>query len=432
MKNYEEMAASVLERRDRYVADRKRKIRKTASVVSCFCFIAVLGTGIWYAGLLNDDLDIANGDIADGRNQNVEAQTGGILPGGAAIGKTEDNDADIKKEMSKDTDDTLKNYDTVDKLLGDAYAFVKVEVLQANIENVRSYIYTSYDMKVLDVVYGTINADEDIINVNMPGGTVQGNEAQEMLSEVTEGKYAGDLSDINQVVSDGNTDRLLSVGDKAYLFLMRESEISFAVVGEYRGAVFLENNNVLFDRYIIGFKDGVSLYGSEGGSMLESEFIEAINELISEKGFADAGEYRDKPAVQNAGDTGALTEYEAVWGGSYMDEAGRFVVLLTENTAENQEKVFQLNPTLTAENTIFKEATYYRSYLVDLMERLSKADLPPVVSSIGFREERNRIAVYITADDPDAVEEILAYDSIGGAIEIISLSDVQINENLIK
>lgn len=69
---------------------------------------------------------------------------------------------------------------------------------------------------------------------------------------------------------------------------------------------------------------------------------------------------------------------------------------------------------------------------MDLMKRLSEADLPSVVSSIGFREERNRIAVYITADDAGAVAEILAYDSIGGAIEIISLSDIQINENLIK
>ena len=54
----------------------------------------------------------------------------------------------------------------------------------------------------------------------MPGGTVQEEKAQEMLSEVTEGKNAGDLSGINQIVSDGNTDRLLSVGDEAYLFLI--------------------------------------------------------------------------------------------------------------------------------------------------------------------------------------------------------------------
>lgn len=115
-----------------------------------------------------------------------------------------------------------------------------------------------------------------------------------------------------------------------------------------------------------------------------------------------------------------------------MDEAGCWVVLLTENTVENQEKVFQLNPTLTAENTVFKEAAYSRNYLMDLMKRMSEADLPSVVSTIGFREERNRIAVTIKADDPDAVAEILAYDSIGGAIEIICLSDIQINENIIK
>ncbi len=285
MKNYEEMAASVLERRDKYEADRKRKIRKTASAVSCFCFMAVLGTGIWYAGFLNDDLDIANGEMADGGNQNVEAQTGGILPGGAVIGKTEDNDADIRKEMQVPAGDEPG------------------EGLDGN-----------------------------------PGGYPQVMNAPQQGDEISE------------------TDPL----------------------------------------------------------------------------DTDAGEYRDKPAVQNPGNTGALTEYEAVWGGSYMDEAGRFVVLLTENTVENQEKVFQLNPTLTAENTIFEEATYFRSYLVDLMERLSKADLPSVVSSIGFREERNRIAVYITADDADAAAEILAYDSIGGAIEIICLSDVQTDERIIK
>ncbi|MCM1046025.1 MAG: hypothetical protein NC417_10995 [Candidatus Gastranaerophilales bacterium] len=393
MKNYEEMAESVLERRDRYVADRKRKIRKTASIVSVFSFMAVLGTGIWNAKILDNVLNIPYENMDDARDQDAETGVEEILFSSATDSDTTNHDAEMKKEMSENAGDTLKNYDTVDKLLGDAYALVKVEVLQADIENVRSYIYTSYDMKVLDVIYGAIDADGDIINVNMPGGTVPGNGAQEILSEVTEGKDAGDLSGVNQIVSDGNTDRLLSVGDKAYLFLRMESELSFAVVGEYRGAMLLENKNVIFDRNIIGLKEDVPLYGSEGGSMPESEFVEAINELIREMEFADAGQTWDKPMVQNPGDTGALTEYEVVWGDSYMDEAGRWVVLLTENTAENQEKVFQRNPTLTEENTIFEEVTYSRSYLMDLMERLSQADLPSVVSSIGFREERNRIEI---------------------------------------
>ncbi len=282
MKNYEEMAESVLERRDRYVADRKRKIRKTASAVSCFCFAAVLGTGIWY---LNNDLNITNGDVADGRHQKEEAQAGGILPGGAVIGDT-DKGADIEKEMQEPA---------------------KVE----------------------------------------PGEGLDGNPTG----------YPPITMDAPQQSDEiGETDPL----------------------------------------------------------------------------DTDGGKYPDKPVEQNPGNTGALTEYEAVWGGSYMDEAGRWVVLLTENTAENQEKVFQLNPTLTEGNTVFKEAAYSRRYLMDLMERLSKADLPSVVSSVGFREERNRIEVIITADDADAVAEILAFDTVGGAIEIISPSDIQINENIIK
>lgn len=282
MKSYEEMAESVLERRDRYVVDRKRKIWKTASMVSCFCFIAVLGTGIWYAGILNNDLDISNGDVVDGRYQNEETQTGGILSGGVTIGNTIDDGADIKQEKKE------------------------------------------------------------------PEGEEKDGNSVEYPSLTTDIPHQSD-------------------------------EIS------------------------------------------ETDPMDT-----------DAEKYHDKPVQQNSGNTGALTEYEAVWGGSYIDDAGRWVVLLTENTAENRAKVFQLNPTLTEDNTVFTEATYSRSYLMNLMERLNKAELPLVVSSIGFREERNRIEVIITTDDADAIADILAFDTVGGAIEIISLSDIQINEKIKK
>ena len=66
---------------------------------------------------------------------------------------------------------------------------------------------------------------------------------------------------------------------------------------------------------------------------------------------------------------------------------------------------------------------------MNLMEKLGKAELPSVVSSIGFREERDWIKVIIIVNDAGAVAEILALDIIGGAIEIICLSDVQIDEN---
>lgn len=270
MKNYEEMAESVLERRDRYVADRKRKMRKAASAaagaVFGFCLIAVLGTGVWYAGILNHDQDISDGQpedaVSDGFPYTAAgAGAGESLPGGATVGDNIDNGTDHKKEMQQ-----------------------------------------------------------------------------------LAGKEIGETDPLD----------------------------------------------------------------------------------------TDIGTGVDKPVVQNAGSTGALTAYEAVWGGSYPNEAGQWVVLLTENTAENREKVFQLNPTLNESNTVFEEAAFSYSYLVNLMESLSKADLPSVVSSIGFREERNRIAVYLKADDASAVAEILAYDTIGGAIEIINCSEIQPNKEAIK
>lgn len=243
-------------------------MRKYFAIVGAILFLGLSGCGKNEQDNSSYNLSVQQSEVNDEleENSSIEQET---------ADNSDNNTMQVYSEAH-----TLVDYETVDELLGDACALVKVEVLQANSENVRNYIYTSYDMKVIDVLYGTVDADGDIINVNMPGGTLQGDEAQEMLSEVTEGKNAGDLSGINQIVSDGNTDRLLSVGDEVYLFLIRESETSFAVVGEYRGEMLLENGNVIFDSNIIGFEHGVTTYGLENGSMVESEFIKAINELI--------------------------------------------------------------------------------------------------------------------------------------------------------
>lgn len=174
----------------------------------------------------------------------------------------------------------LKDYNTVDDLLDDACALVKVKVLQADSANVRSYIYTTYNVEIIDVLYG--NIDETTVNVNMPGGIITGEDAQGMISEVTEGKDAGDLSNIGNVISNGNTDRLLAVNDEAYLFLIPESETAYAVVGEYNGEVLLEEGNVFLDSNIVGFQDRIVAYGLSNGSITEEEFVEVITEMLSD------------------------------------------------------------------------------------------------------------------------------------------------------
>lgn len=153
---------------------------------------------------------------------------------------------------------------------------------------------------------------------------------------------------------------------------------------------------------------------------------------IENTGKEEAGQNRTEtpgtaaPVVENPGDTGALTAVDGIWGGSYMDQNGRWVILLTEDTPKNRQRVFDNNPTLSEEGTIFQTATYLRTYLQDLMERLSRAELPDCVSSIGFEEDRNRVVVYLTSEDTDSMERIRAFDSIGGAIQfqLLSTGDV--------
>jgi hypothetical protein len=60
------MAKSVLKRRDKYVAERNRQMKKMASILSCFCLVALMGVGVWHSGTLSNDKDTASGDIMPG------------------------------------------------------------------------------------------------------------------------------------------------------------------------------------------------------------------------------------------------------------------------------------------------------------------------------------------------------------------------------
>ncbi len=53
MKNYNEMAESVFERRDKYNAERRmamNKMKKSLATVACCCLVAVLSIGVWHGG----------------------------------------------------------------------------------------------------------------------------------------------------------------------------------------------------------------------------------------------------------------------------------------------------------------------------------------------------------------------------------------------
>lgn len=69
MKNCEEMVNSLFERKDRYVAEQKRKraiITRAVASVCCFSLVALLGFGLWQGGMfdttpsttINDSINI--------------------------------------------------------------------------------------------------------------------------------------------------------------------------------------------------------------------------------------------------------------------------------------------------------------------------------------------------------------------------------------
>lgn len=130
----------------------------------------------------------------------------------------------------------------------------------------------------------------------------------------------------------------------------------------------------------------------------------------------------DMPVSDIPGDTGALTAYDEVWGGCYMDQNGCWVVLLTEDTPENRQMVLALNPTLREDNIIFQTAAYSKAYLTYLMTEISNAMCAgklPLVTTAALREDKNRVEVTMVADDPWSVDKVLAFDTVGGAIEIL-------------
>ena len=56
MKNYDELTNDLLERRDCYIADQKKKRKRVMGIATslcCFCFVALIGFGMWQGKVFN-------------------------------------------------------------------------------------------------------------------------------------------------------------------------------------------------------------------------------------------------------------------------------------------------------------------------------------------------------------------------------------------
>ncbi len=127
----------------------------------------------------------------------------------------------------------------------------------------------------------------------------------------------------------------------------------------------------------------------------------------------------DVPVSSIDGDSGALNTFDKVWGGSYMDQNGKWVVLLTEDTPENRAEVLKRNSNLSENNIRFEKANYSLAYLTQVMAAISQAMADKELKSVftaTLYEDRNCIVVEMTDSTEEAA--VLAFDTLGGAIEI--------------
>lgn len=119
------------------------------------------------------------------------------------------------------------------------------------------------------------------------------------------------------------------------------------------------------------------------------------------------------------------------FGGSYVDENGNFVIILTEDTPENRANICK-ELDVSESNTIFKKGKHTLEYLTKIQENITekmvKKELPFVVSS-GVYEMTNNIIVEVTTTDVEKLKKIYELDVTGEAIQV-ELSSGVITEEL--
>ncbi len=109
-----------------------------------------------------------------------------------------------------------------------------------------------------------------------------------------------------------------------------------------------------------------------------------------------------------------------IFCGSYADSKGQLVVILMEDTPQNRStacKELGIKEDLVS----FQTGTYSFRYLTELQKKISEGmiekEFPFVVAS-SINTIRNRITIHVTTKDKTLLKNVLALDTIGGAIEI--------------
>lgn len=153
----------------------------------------------------------------------------------------------------------------------------------------------------------------------------------------------------------------------------------------------------------------------ESANIQESVSAEVPETTIEDTPADSQGEYNE--AVNSSDLAKDTSEF---FGGSYTDDNGNFVIVLTEDTPANRAAICK-ELGRSESNTTFVKGTYTLAYLTELQAKITEAmvnkEIPFVVTS-GVYETTNSIIIRVTTKDEAELAKVYALDTIGGAIKV--------------
>lgn len=344
---------------------------------------------------------------------------------------TEDKDSSLNSQQIKETDDKKINtfYVTTEEAQNDKIIINDLGDIVIRSEQPEM---TSYSGKIPESVWNAILTEfEKACGISyydfiakMPEGygfplfySVDGYKDHELTDEMKIHDYVFKFRDGDVIIALSSEEKT-KYGNCAYLYEKNKDHTEKSIVNNVEVYIYKTSEAVY-----ISFTSNKCYYDISIYSDITQEEIKTLlYALIANKSDPSIEAPSDTDgSYAEAVNTDILSEAsQNIFCGSYLDENGKYVILVTETASDPDKSQLLAEIGRTSENTTFKTAKYTMKYLTELQEKISDAmsnnELPFVMSS-GVYDDKNRIIVTVNTKDEAEYSKLYAFDTIGGAIE---------------
>ncbi|ROR27249.1 hypothetical protein EDD66_107163 [Mobilisporobacter senegalensis] len=118
--------------------------------------------------------------------------------------------------------------------------------------------------------------------------------------------------------------------------------------------------------------------------------------------------------------------YPDYYAGVYLNDNGKVVVLLTDDSATNKDEIRKI---ASSTDIIFQKAIHSYNYLTEIQNKISEKMQNgefSFISSSGIMEDKNYIEVGIVSASDSEIDELLKLDPTGSAIKVVDSGNLSI------